>query len=112
VRWGFVPFAFIIETTVVADSAKNVIAGGDNLIGLFDHVLKGKAETAATAGEQAGSVGMAIKGIAVGDLKLPVDPRNAAPLEEGFLDSVAFRVLADGAKPLMALEIRDRLGFK
>jgi hypothetical protein len=111
VSCGLVPFALIIETAVVADGAKNVIAGGGNLISLFNDVLKGEAETAATAGEQTCGMGMTIEGIGVGDFMVPVDPRNGAPLEEGFLDGLAFRVLADGAKPLMALEIRDGLGF-
>lgn len=111
-RGYLVPFSFVVEAAKGADGAENVIACGDNPLGIFDHVLEGEAETAGTAGKESGGVGVAIDGTGVRKVELTNDDIGRAPEEEGFLDGFTFGVMADGAGAVMAVEFGGGIGFE
>jgi len=101
----FVPFALVVEATEGADGAEDVVAGGDNPLGILNDVFESEVDTAGAAAKEPCRMGVAIDGVAVGDSKVRVDPSNRAPQEEGFLDGFAFGVLADGAEALVTVEV-------
>ncbi|MDE3110912.1 MAG: hypothetical protein KGL02_13340 [Acidobacteriota bacterium] len=65
-------------------------------MGLFDNVAEGEAEPAITAGEEAGSVSMAVDGAAL-DFIVRGDRLDAAPVKEFVVNGFALGMTADGA---------------
>ena len=106
VRRRLDPLAGVVEARVGVDGANDGVGGGSDGLGILDDVLKGRAEIASTAREQADGVGVAIEAGAAGKMELVPDVGDAAPLKKGFLDGVAVGMAADGAVALVVGEGR------
>lgn len=91
------PSAGLTEPTVGADGVYYRLAGDRGAGGLLDYVFQGVADVAAALIVEAYGEGMMVEAGARGQAVVFHDVVGVEPVDEGFLDGLAFRVFADHA---------------
>ena len=106
--WGIVVFddqafgrydvgAVIPEAGAYFYGADDVADGGVGIAGSFDDAVEGGADSLAPASPEAYGVGVAVEAREAGEFVVVDDGGAGRPVEEGFVDGLAFGVVADGA---------------
>ncbi len=108
---GLVPMAFVVEATVGADGANDVVGSGCDVCGLFEDEAEAVAELSGTLFEEAKGMGVAVNAAAVSESEFPGDVGGAAPVEEIVFDGLAAGMLADDAANGVVVEAGGRLGL-
>jgi hypothetical protein len=101
---GFVPVAALVEAGEGADGSDDGVSGGDDALGLFDEEAEGVAGVFKPLTEEAEGVSMAVENAAVAEVEFEGDGGRAVPVKDGFVNGVAFGVVADGAMGYVSLE--------
>lgn len=99
------PFPGVIDAGVGERGADDRAGGDGNVVHLLEDAFEHPADISPAAVEEAGGVGVAIDGRAVGEVEVFGDVLRAAPIEEAFLDGDALGVFADRAAALMLDEV-------
>ena len=107
---GLVPMAVVVEATVGADGADDVVGSGRDVCGLFQDEAETVAELIGALFEEAEGMGVAVNAAAVAESEFPGDVGGAAPVEEIVFDSLAVRMLADDAANRVIVEAGRRFG--
>jgi hypothetical protein len=101
---GLVPVAVLVEAGEGADGSDDGVSGGDDALGLFDEEAEGVAGVFDALAEEAEGVSMAVKDAAVAEIEFEGDGGWAVPVKDGFVNGVAFGVVADGAVGYVAMK--------
>jgi hypothetical protein len=89
--------AVIPEAGAYFYGADDVAGGGVGIAGSFDEAVEGGADGLAPASPEANGVDVSVEAREAGEFVVVDDARAGRPVEEGFVDGFAFRVVADGA---------------
>lgn len=103
--------AFVVEATVGADGADDVVGSGCDVCGLFEDETEAMTELIGTLFEEAEGVGMAVNAAAMAESEFPGDVGGAAPVEEIVFDGLAGGMLADDAANRVIVEAGGRFGL-
>ncbi len=97
------PFSGVRDAGISADGL-NDAGRSDHLdfIGSLNEVCEGEAKVVVAAGKKPGGVRMAVEGTKVGEFVIRGDFGGTVPVQESFLDGVAFGVATDSAFPFVA----------
>lgn len=99
------PLAVLGDVSEDAHSAEDGVAGDFGVVHAFEDAFGDAAKIAATAGQKAGELGMAIDGGAARQAVMDFDVHRVAPAKEVAFDVVAVWMIADGALAGVAGEI-------
>ena len=102
------PFARVGEAGIGADGADDAFSCWTGAFGLFDDQSEGEAKIAAAPRKKIERMGVAVDGEAFGQFEFSADFGDGVPVEEGFFDGLALRVLADAAAALVMGNIHGR----
>jgi hypothetical protein len=109
---GIDPFALVVYAGVGVDGFYQALGGGHDVFGSLNDEFESGAKMEVTLLEKVEGAGVTVNcsWSAVG-LEVGVDVSDPAPLEEGFFDFFAVRMVADGAASLVVREVNFILGF-
>jgi len=106
--FGFVdgvgPAAVFVDVGEEADGVEDVGGGEALVVGVLDDIAEAELEIASAQSEKVEGVGVVVDGGTGVEVPEALDGIGAAPLQEGFFDKFAARMLADGAFAGVALE--------
>ena len=99
------PFSGVTDVGVGADGAYDGASGDCGFACALEQVFERGADLPLAPSPEAGGTGMAVNGLAVGEVVLVGDHVGTAPMKEGSLDGAALRVAADRALARVAVKI-------
>jgi len=103
------PAAVFVDEGEDADGVEDVPGGEALGVGILDDVSEGELEVAIAQSEKIEGVGVVVDGGFGLEIPAALDGVGAAPLQEGFFDIFAERMVADGKSAGVAFE-RGGLG--
>ena len=101
----FVPAAVLVDAAEGSDGADDAVGGRTAGFSLLDDVAEGVLRSGGAAFEKADGVRMAVDHQAIAEFEVIREVRGPPPVKEGFVDSVSFRMVADGAMGFVTLRV-------
>lgn len=101
----FDPFSGFVDVGVGADGAYDGASRDRDFARVLDDSIERETEIPFAPSPEAGGMGMAVNGLAVGEIVLVGHNVGTAPMEESCLDGASLRVAADTALARVTVKI-------